>query len=227
MSRRRINKGCIVSKAFGLPILERHDYRKGRDYWTERYVKQSVEFASKYFLKGTVLDVGCAYGFAVHLFNQKGFSSVGVDLHPVDGIFNVILLRMDFYRLSQTMVKKAFLDNVFINHTLEHADSPMRLIEQVNSILRVGGKVFVAVPHIDDEWSWDLRDSTTHYSGFNEKFLESLWRRFGFKTLDLKTVELKPKRKPRRREIWYVGQKTGKLPQVSFIEKALKVVKSK
>ena len=80
----------------------------------------------------------------------------------------------------------------------------------ISRIIKPGGILFVAVPNGNYEWAWDLRDSTTHYSCFTPKFLESMFNRFGFKTLYLRNRELKPKRTPRRVEIWYVGQKKYK-----------------
>lgn len=219
MSRRYINQGCVTDKKFGLNVIIRHDYKKGRDPWIERYVKQSVDLAQKYFKpKGKVLDIGCAYGYAINEFNNRGYKAEGVDAYPVQGVFDVKIKKMDFYQLSEFYLTG--FDGVFINHTLEHADSAIRLVENTWRILKEHGIVFVAVPHIDDEWAWDLRDSTTHYSGFNEKFLESLWKRYGFKTLFLKTVELSPKRKPARREIWYVGKKGDVIPNAKFLDKA-------
>jgi len=208
MSRRRVNQGAVLTYQYGLPVLIRHDYKERRDHWIERYVVQSVEYAAKFFKKGSsVLDIGCAYGYAVHEFNQRGFKAEGVDKFPVHGIFDdVKLTQGSFYQLED-IFKKGSVGNLFINHTLEHAGELFRFLHQCVMILKKGGCVYVAVPHIDDEWAWDFRDSTTHYAGFNEKFLESVWKRYGFKTLALQTVELLPHRKPPRREIWYVGRR--------------------
>ena len=216
MSKRVINPGMVKDVMYGLPVMIRHDYQDERDKFIEQFVEQSIQKAMEYFNRGGVtIDVGCAYGYAVKRFEDMGYKAIGIDKY-VDGYrMSENIIHDDFYRIS-CILESESCDNVFINHTLEHAENAIALVYQIFKIMKMGGIVFVAVPDGNYEWAWDLRDSTTHFSCFTPKFLESLFARYGFETLYLDNVELEPKRDNERVEIWYVGRKVKTIEEASM-----------
>ncbi len=105
-----------------------------------------------------VLDLGCSQGIVSLLLAQKGYSVVGVDIHPeaisyannermkLDDtvrsrlkFLNVDLLEMDGNQLG-------IFDTVVLGEVIEHFANPQRVIEKACSFLTEGGTFIVTTP---------------------------------------------------------------------------------
>lgn len=68
-------------------------------------------------------------------------------------------------------------DVVIAKDILEHLDSFITIVKDINRVLKKGGKAFVSVP---SEWSQLLWDDYTHKRGFSQKAIKKVFTDNGF-----------------------------------------------
>jgi|SRR5882672_6978358 len=176
---------------FGLPIIMRHDYQDKEVLSKIRtYIDKSVS-SLEHFLTNvpgsnkftSFCDVGCGDNYVINQMAYKFNESFGVDLYInsdrkyIDGLRGGIY-KQDWYSMADTFGK---VDVMFINHSLEHAANAFALMEQVSKMQNSGGVLFIAIPDADFPWAYSMTSSTTHFSIFNEGFLQEILQRFGYR----------------------------------------------
>lgn len=187
---------------FGLPVIMRHDYSDAViQEKLKEYQKKSAD-AFLHFMTnvptqtyGAFLDVGPGDPYVMDMMRDKFGEVRGIDLYIDPKEYPSIDL-YDWYSIDKTYGPGRF-DAIFINHSLEHADSPYRLMEQIALTHRSGGALFVAVPDGDTEFGYGITSSTTHFSCFTEGFLSTLLQRFGYQ-VQISRREFRPGAK----ELW-------------------------
>src|ERR1035437_265761 len=100
------------------------------------------------------LDVGPGDTFVMDIMCDYFKEVRGIDLYIDPKEYPYIDLG-DWYDMDGIYAKTKF-DAIFINHSLEHADSPYRLMEQVAKHHKSGGALFVAVPDGDTEFGYGI-----------------------------------------------------------------------
>jgi predicted SAM-dependent methyltransferase len=81
-----------------------------------------------------ILDLGCG--------NKKRPGTIGVDYNArVDGDISHDLNVFPYPFESESV------DKVYIDNCIEHLDSPMKVMEEIHRLLKVGGEVKVIVPY--------------------------------------------------------------------------------
>ena len=88
-----------------------------------------------------ILDLGCG--------KKKRSGSIGVDYsdrHNADIIHD---LNMFPYPFDNDSIDEIYLDNV-----LEHLDKPMRVMEELHRITKLGGKIKIIVPYFRSAWAF-------------------------------------------------------------------------
>ena len=86
-------------------------------------------------MKKTVLNLGCGTTRIPH--------SIGVDVVKIDSYVDIV---HDLNRIPYPF-KSNSVDEIHIYHTLEHLSEPLKKIEECYRILKIGGKLFIRVPH--------------------------------------------------------------------------------
>lgn len=97
---------------------------------------------------GSLLDVGCAFGFFLEEAEKRGWKAVGIDLSPPA----VALARdhgLDARLLSAESADfpADSYDAVTLFYVLEHVAEPRAVLERVHRWLRPGGTLLLRVPH--------------------------------------------------------------------------------
>jgi SAM-dependent methyltransferase len=192
---------------FGLPVIMRHDYgTPGIREKLQEYQRKSADALTHFMSNvptqqyGSFLDVGPGDTFVMDIMGSQFKEVRGIDLF-VNPLEYPQIDHHDWYDLDMVYGDHQF-DAIFINHSLEHADSPYRLMEQVAKHHASGGALFVAVPDGDTEFGYGITSSTTHFSCFTEGFLSTLLQRFGYQ-VQISRREFRPG----AREIWCFGIK--------------------
>jgi SAM-dependent methyltransferase len=103
----------------------------------------------------TILDLGCG--------GRKYTGAIGADLHPLLGV-NVVC---DLTRFPYPFATDS-VDEVHLNHVIEHMDDPVRVLGEAWRITKPGGKVYVRVPHYSGRYAW--KDPTHKRSFTSESF---------------------------------------------------------
>lgn len=189
-------ENTVKKGRFGLDVIIRHDYSGEQLEKIHSYVEKSAEFLLPFVNEEiSVLDVGAGDGYLVKKLPTK--NSVSIDLYPM----SEEVIEMDFYEMAEKLRRK--FDMVIINHTLEHADSPYKLMEQVAKVTEKKGKLFISVPEANSPWAYELFESTTHYACFTTEFLKTMVSRFGYTIHCVKEKEFRSGYK----ELWLLAEK--------------------
>lgn len=187
-----INPNTVKLNQFGFDIIIRHDYsNKEQLPQIQDYRIQSFNYFKKYLENypkqlTTFLDVWCFDKFNVDLAKGLWLEAKGLDLYPIEKDDDIYV--HDFYEMDRLW--KTF-DIIFVNHTLEHADSVYRLMEQIKKVHNKDWLLFISVPDGESEWAYSLYQSTTHFSILTYGFLLTTMQRFGYNVIPHR-VELRP-----------------------------------
>jgi SAM-dependent methyltransferase len=145
------------------------------------------------FLPGSgarVLDVGCATGRLLSLFQEKGFPNViGLDPSPfcaqaAQRMYGVRVLTGSISSLTEAAATGQLFECAILSGVLEHLQDVVSALAQIRGVLAQGGLLFVEVPDATDFARWPdapfQQFSTEHINFFSATSLENLLRRCGF-----------------------------------------------
>ena len=108
-------------------------------------------------MNSKILHLGCG--------KKRIPDSIGVDVVPIEGFVDIV---HNLNKFPYPFKDNSF-EEVHMYHVLEHLDNPLRVMEEINRILKVGGKFYLRVPHFS---SMGAFSDITHkrpfgYSTFN------------------------------------------------------------
>lgn len=105
-----------------------------------------IRATSKAVSSGRLLDVGCGKGEVLSLA-RKFYDCVGVEPSPQAAAATrdrgIQVIENTF---EQAEIERSSFDVVVMDSVIEHVQSPMRVLEKVNSILRMQGVVALKTP---------------------------------------------------------------------------------
>lgn len=99
---------------------------------------------------GTLLDVGCGYGFFIEEAMRSGFAVTAIEIAPGETtiprqLTGVAPLNVSF---EEYRTRDRF-DAVLLSQVIEHAHDVNRWVEKAAALLRPGGVLAVALPNFD------------------------------------------------------------------------------
>lgn len=100
---------------------------------------------------GTLLDVGCAYGFFLDLAQKEGWTVSGIDLstHAVDRARQLLgSADLRVGQLSDARFSAGSFDSITCWDVIEHTRDPVAFLRETFRLLRPGGHVFLTVPNV-------------------------------------------------------------------------------
>jgi len=160
---------------------------------------------------GRVLEIGCGLGGALWLFQERGWTALGVEPDPEQARFASHTLGLTAVRqglVDESLSLDPKIDLVFTNHAFEHFADLDSVMRGVIRVLKPGGFMYTAVPtyysnrsRLSKAWM-----NSSHYSLFTHHSLNQLLARHGFK-------EICHSYRGWRKEIddlWHVARYTGR-----------------
>ena len=139
-----------------------------------------------------VLDVGCALGNLLALFDKDGFTTYGLDVSE-------FAIKEAAKRTKAKLIKAdvnkglPFEDNIFNLITgidvIEHLQSPYNFLLEAKRVLRKDGFLFLQTPNISSLFvkilgnKWFGYQDKTHLYLFNRESLRFLLKQAGFEVL--------------------------------------------
>ena len=140
----------------------------------------------KYYFQNTdlkdrkILDVGCRDHNAYSKLNELGLIWTGIDIKPTHPQGEII---------TMDMVDLKFIDNsfdiIFICHSLEHCENPIKALREFNRVLKEEGYLFISLPcHCEHHI---LKSDEDHIFCFTQLQIERLL--FNCKYNNIKTLK--------------------------------------
>lgn len=165
----------------------------------------------------TLLDMGCANGFSLEMFERDGFAHnniAGITCSQADadeaqsrGIDNVFVLDMHEVRslLAQDTYENGF-DLVWARHVMEHSPVPLFLLQEIRQSLTPGmGRLYVEVPAPDTPCLHPTNPN--HFSCFSREGWEGLFSKAGLTPIEAFDIQVKVPVGDDRYFCWLLGLK--------------------
>ncbi|MEC9209572.1 MAG: class I SAM-dependent methyltransferase [Bacteroidota bacterium] len=120
---------------------------KLKDFILDKGVKQRFFLSFKKDFK--ILELGCGIGRNA-MFIKKYFNKVeyhGIDILPEEKVDSFINFRNVNLEESELPYEANYFDAIIFTHVLEHLSNPLSLGNEINRILKKGGRIYVEAPN--------------------------------------------------------------------------------
>ena len=191
---------CGLTKTgnFKTPVYKKYhrddDYQK--DEWLyKNFFQKRVKNIQKYYSKpGRVLDIGCSTGILLQLLKARDWEVWGVEPSKsgeVAGRRGIKVVRQNF---ETARLPKDYFDVIILNHTLEHLENPVVILQKARKLLNKGGTVFVDVPNFGGLSSkimgkrWGYLTPREHHWHFTPSSLKSVFRKTNLEVIYQETA---------------------------------------
>jgi SAM-dependent methyltransferase len=153
--------------------------KRGQNPSRIRLEAQIKDFAASLNPGSIVLDAGAGTCLYRPLFSHVQYESA--DFGQVDKRYGV---QTYVCRLDKIPVENERFDGVLMSQVLEHLEDPLRVLCEINRVLRSGSKLFVSAPlyYEEHEQPYDFY----RYTQFGMRYL---LKEAGFEVLQLDSVE--------------------------------------
>lgn len=133
--------------------------------------------------RGTVLDIGCAWGFFLALCRERGWEAKGVDLSHVQADYARRRFGLDVFTgsLRAARFPDGCFDVVTLWHVFEHFHDPLAELLEVRRILKRDGTVVIAVPTPNSAADYVFQSLPLHLYYYDEGTLSRALGRAGFR----------------------------------------------
>ena len=118
-----------------------------KDFILDKGVKQRFFLSFKKDFK--ILELGCGIGRNA-MFIKKYFNKVeyhGIDILPEEKVDSFINFRNVNLEESELPYEANYFDAIIFTHVLEHLNNPLSLGNEINRILKKGGRIYIEAPN--------------------------------------------------------------------------------
>ena len=163
--------------------------------------------------KGTLLDVGCGYGFFLLEARRSGWQVFGTELSHIAVNYareKQNLTDVYFSDLSDIEFSIDKFDAINLTNVLEHVPSPTVILENCASKLATGGVLLIRVPNMDfhnlkekfssvikllglgkgGELTYLATKPPLHLIGYTSRTMEKYFAKANLETIEIKPSEL-------------------------------------
>lgn len=92
-----------------------------------------------------ILDVGCNRGFYASKIQKISPYTYGIDINPV-AIENGFARNLQVMDATSLDFPDESFDKVYSSHTIEHVPDPLRMLQEIERVLKPGGRLVLAYP---------------------------------------------------------------------------------
>jgi len=165
--------GLIWRSKHSLHIVKEYDknYFNSKNYLKNRAhkIKKSeglLRLAQQFKPEiNKLLEVGCSVGNTLQAAQNIGINHLGIDISSFAVNFcNRMNLNAKQINLEQLLNQKEKFDLIFMQHVLEHFESPARMLEKCNLLLNKNGLILIMVPNAKYFKAHKKRDQHRFYS---------------------------------------------------------------
>lgn len=139
--------------------------------------------------KGRVLEIGCSTGTMLDIFKERGYETWGVEPSASSTIAKSKGHKIIKGYFEKSKIPANHFDMVIANHTLEHMENPLKVLQKINTILKPQGILLIDVPNagglsskiLKDKWPYRLPKE--HKSQFTKQSLSKIFKEAGFEVI--------------------------------------------
>lgn len=176
------------------------DYYFGQEYFDyiqdrkaiERNFQKRIDVLGKYFSKKSkCLEIGCAYGFFLHLMNGKVRSIEGYDVSSDAIKYARQTLKTKAYDKDFLTVPASQIDTIFMWDVIEHLRNPDKYIEKIAGSLKKNGHLILTTGDIGSAMAkargskWRMIHPPTHLFYFSAESMKKLLGKHGLEIVSI------------------------------------------
>jgi SAM-dependent methyltransferase len=139
-------------------------------YFARKYLNSAMVSLSPE-ISGSLLDVGCGTKPYKNIFNVSAYIGLDID----SSITRKRGIADDLYDGIRFPYGNAAFDSVLCNQVLEHVFNPNEFLQEINRVLKPGGKLLLTVPFV-----WDEHEQPYDYARYSSFGLRALLEKGGF-----------------------------------------------
>ncbi len=174
--------------------LQKGDYHRDDDYIKEESLfinifQKRANLILNLSKPGKVLEVGCSTGILLSLLQAKGWDVTGVEISkPAAEIAKNRGIKVYEQKFEKIKFTEKY-DCIIFNHTLEHLENPVQILEKTKSLLKPKGLLYIDLPNFDSltamifRKKWTLLLPQEHLWHFTSKSFKLLMNKLDFKIL--------------------------------------------
>ncbi len=167
-------------------------YKKVRKYTLQRKANLVIKNTKT---KGSILDLGAGTGAFLKVVGERGWEATGIE---PDAGARALAKKLYGIQLLDTMELKNLpagkFDAITLWHVLEHVHELHEYVEQLKSLLKEKGKIFIAVPNYQSldanvyKSYWAAYDVPRHLYHFSPKSMQTLMEKHGLRIIEHKPM---------------------------------------
>lgn len=158
-------------------------------YMKEVFAKAANMLARRFPKAGSVLDIGCGYGFFLLQMKKRGWQTHGMDVSETAVSYaSGQGLDVTLGTLEDVKHKDNSFDVVTLFYVLEHLPDPLKALKEIRRILKPNGLLLLRLPHTTPivrvlsllGIKNKLYDPPFHLNDFSPETIRALLRKAGF-----------------------------------------------
>ena len=157
--------------------------------------RQFLKEIGKFAKPGSLLELGCSYGFFLKKAKEDGWRVKGLEWFGEACSYAVNQLNLDVSdrSLQEITLTQCKFDVVAAWHVLEHLADPLKELSNIRNVLNPRGIFYFTTPNIDslqfrllaNKWEW--LSPPAHLYLFGTSSINNLLKKGGFEILKLET----------------------------------------
>lgn len=196
-----VRSGSVLSAAQLSGLYFQDTIYKPPPWWQwenerQRFYHVVGDLEKRNYLTGRVLDIGCNAGYALDVFQERGWEVTGIEPNQSTAKFARERLGATIYSDISLIPKGETFDVILLSHVLEHIREPNEFLRGAATHLKPQGVFYIQVPNYGSKtvryvlkgtWSGFLPAQHVWY--FNFKTLAAFMSRHGFRVVACYTRE--------------------------------------
>lgn len=170
---------------------------KGQRTAYEKFAYRLQEIEKLKSEKGTILDVGCSFGYFLDAARSRGWKPVGVEIGEYAARFAQETLKLEVHvsDVRQGDLPSNCFDVICLWDVLEHLDEPLAVLNHLHHLMKKEGLLVFNTPDVDSYirklqgLRWRCFIPPIHVTYYGPRAVKALLERTGFRLLS-RTVAL-------------------------------------
>ena len=185
---------------YGRPGIHNHYVYHYYRAWHRRRARKDLRFISRYQAPGSLLDVGCSYGFFLEAARVAGWKAVGLEPAPLPADYarRESGLEVHSATIAAAPLEPGSFDLVSFLDSFEHHVTPREALAAAARWLKPGGRIYLKLPNLASltyrlagkEWTAIFGPGHPHY--YSPARLRRLLEQAGFAIEHLATNSSEP-----------------------------------